>query len=241
MVNPAWDGSGGSNNYLTYTFHPNLSSTPSYTITDSNGVVMNALGSLINTGPLLTAAQVLSITHNGQIEPWRIFNSNDISNFYVWSSGEQSWSRYYNFKDSSNNITAFSAPLQIVYTKPDGSNNFLQYLGGGNLQGISGKCIDQEGNTTTCGNNSFWQPDYNIPSGTRLSLINDSNTEYWVKPLVVSQSMNVLSEQDCQSDLSSRLTDAFSLNLPSISEWTDPNLGDMPSITNISVIDGVNQ
>lgn len=127
--------------------------------------------------------------------------------------------------------------LPLLYMN-DKTHYFLQYLNG-NLHGITGSCVNSKGCTVKCeAAHSFWKTNYNIPDGGRLVSSTD-NHSYWVKALSIGQLLHILPTDICESALPSTLSSAHTVQLPTISSWTNPNIGDAPVIKEPRVIDGI--
>ncbi len=241
---PEWDGTGNTSytsngktvTAITYTFDP-----VNYTLTKNGGSPVFGTAVLespanIFTGPLLTSSQITALTSaspDGLPHSFNIFNPNsNITSYYSYSASGSSnpWNRFVSIRINGQ-LQSFDAPLQLNYINPSGGKVFLQYMGFGNLQGIPGSCIDEEGNAVSCNNGGFniWVPSYSIPDKSQLT--DNSGNSYWVRWLQVGQSMNVLPLNSC-SALSGGLTAASALSLDLTgAAWVDPSgIGDAPAI-----------
>ena len=181
-----------------------------------------------------------------------------LSEFYTWETGPNTWNKFTSVQDSNNNVVQFDAPISVKFTYPTagtgglnpsavdqkfaGNTFYLQYGGFGNLSGIPGKCFNPANpsdNDPDCSKRGRrWVPEFTIPAGTAATNSNGSIT-YLIKPLEIEQRMAKLALAQCSalkiSDLSSQW-----LNLSK--DWTDPNLGVEPDITDAPrVIGGVVQ
>lgn len=130
------------------------------------------------------------------------------------------------------------AELPLVYMN-NKIQHFLQYVSNGNIQGITGNCVNSKGSTVKCeAPHSFWKANDNIPEGTRLVSPTKHNS-YWIKALNIGQLLSTLPTDICEAALPSLLSSARTAQLPTISGWTNPNLGNPPIIKEPAVIDGV--
>lgn len=153
--------------------------------------------------------------------------------FYTWETGPNQWNQLTLLTDASGPVK-FQAPLQVQYThtqtnataldaKYNGSNFYLEYSGFGELHGIPGTCVDMDsGLPVNCGPNTRWIAEFMIPSGATVA--NGSDT-YYVKPLEVEQTMRLVSTATCTT---AGLT-TVPYTLPSITDWSDPNIGTEPT------------
>ena len=173
-----------------------------------------------------------------------------LDEFYTWETGLQNWNQLTVLKNAQGTALKFEQPLRIEYThsaaagRPDfkynGTKFFLDYNGFGELHGIPGKCVDPgTGETIACGNQTRWVPEFTIPEGSDASYI-DKNGQVKltkIKPLEMEQRMTKL---DNVSDCSALPFEDYTL--PTIADWTNPNLGAEPAVTAApAVIGGVVQ
>ena len=181
-----------------------------------------------------------------------------LSEFYTWETGPNTWNKFTSVQDSNNNVVQFDAPIPVKFTYPTagtgglnpsavdqkfaGNTFYLQYGGFGTVIGIPGKCFNPANpsdNDPDCSKpGRRWVPEFTIPAGTAATNSSGSIT-YLIKPLEIEQRMAKLALAQCSalkiSDLSSQW-----LNLSK--DWTDPNLGVEPDITDAPrVIGGVVQ
>ncbi|MEW6213641.1 MAG: hypothetical protein AB1478_00315 [Nitrospirota bacterium] len=177
---------------------------------------------------------------------WKAWGALD--EYYTWETGPDQWNQFTALQDSGGTPLRFQAPLQVAYThsqtdttKPDykynGTKFYLEYSGFGNLWGIPGKCIDFDtGADTSCGPNTRWIAEFTIPDGSEVTDASNNTTKYLVKALEKEQRMSNVAAANC-----SALT-ITSYTLPSMTEWTDPDIGTEPTVTNApAVIGGVLQ
>lgn len=213
-----------------------------------------------NSGPLFDyASNATSLQcpwDAGQVCPWRAWS--ELTEFYTWETGPNSWNKFTTVKDQSNNVVAFDPPKPVQYEYPVGGTDglnpeavdkkfrgntfFLQYAGFGDLQGIPGKCFNPanpaDSSPDCSGEGKRWVPEFTIPAGSTV-LDDDGITAYLVKPLEVEQRMAKAPSSSCSNI---DIVDLKSL-WPNIStDWKDPELGDEPDITDPpKVIAGVIQ
>lgn len=237
-ANPAWDGSGGANQYLIYSFHPDITTSGGYMLYDYNN---QAIQSSLTT-PMVYVGMMTSVPVN----PQTIF-SGGVGTTYQWNSGQDQWNKFITFKSNTGIISDFQEPLSLAYTNSAGQQKFVEYQSFGSLQGIPGICFSMvTGLETQCGQNSSWQPAYFIPTGSVLSEVADSSKIYYVKQLAIGQTPNVISDPTqgalCQTELSNLLTNSASMTLPDANQWVAPSIGNEPVTDGkIKVINGVNQ
>ena len=213
-----------------------------------------------NSGPLFDAA----LDDNPETSPlacdwtgpmgekticgWKAWSVLD--EFYTWETGLQNWNQLTVLKNAQGDPLKFEQPLRIEYThsaasgRPDfkynGTKFFLDYNGFGELHGIPGKCVDPStGQTIACGNQTRWVPEFTIPEGSDASYIdkNGDPKQAKIKPLEMEQRMTKL---DNVGDCSGLPFGDYTL--PTIADWSNPNLGTEPVVTDApAVIGGVVQ
>ncbi len=214
------------------------------------------------SGPLVPSDQLNSLacdwdTSGNSTCAWQAWSN--LTVFYTWETGTNSWNKFTALKDSSDNFLTFDPPLLVEYThsqtdanKPDNKYNgvkfYLEYSGFGELHGIPGVCVDiDSGKPENCDETSRWVPEFMIPAGSNMVDASDSTVEYIAKPLEIEQRMLPANTSDptditaCQNAglTSPTLGDS---DLPDINAWVDPNIGDMPTVTSApAVIGGVVQ
>ena len=239
MKYPVWDNSGTPYNYLTYTFD-RLASNSTYRLLDPN-----------NTPYIASNQESFWL---GDLVTTPVANINDLYNGntslrYTWRSSQNPWDQFITFKSNvDNSISTFDPPLNLTYQDGNGQR-FVQYEGFGQLHGIPGKCysrVDHSLVSCSSGQYTIWIPEYNIPTGTELTAAGNNTLSYFVKQLNIAQNLlplsNGVEKTQCVNQLQSSITQASALSLPALNQWSDPNLGTMPSVSNITeVIAGVNQ
>jgi len=254
-----YDPSDGTTSY-TYAFS---SSASDMLLKDSSGnslVLTSASGTQqwgFMSGPLFepTSANLAALAcddwnQNSQADEgtcgWKAWS--ELSEYYTWETGTDSWNQLTILKDSSGTALKFDPPIQVLYahsqtdsTKGDykynGTKFYLEYSGFGNLWGIPGKCVDFDtGADTSCGPKTRWIPEFSIADGSDMTKSDDSTKKYASKALEKEQRMSNVADSNCSS-----LT-LTSYTLPSISDWVDPNIGTEPTVTNApAVVGGVLQ
>ena len=238
--NPAWDNSGAPNDYLTYTIEKNITAANNaYTLLDKNGVPFTSNTERLHLGGMVTTP--LSQKND--------LYDGTVTQKYSWQSGSNPWDQFITFKSNlDNSISSFDPPLNLTYND-DQSKRFLQYEGFGQFHGIPGKCYSRINNQVAeqCnGSDQIWVPDYNIPTGAELTVTANQNVSYYVKQLGVAQNLLPLptgaDKTACLNELQSLIVNADSVTLPSLSDWSDPNLAEMPDVGAVpQVIVGVTQ
>ncbi|MBL4827677.1 MAG: hypothetical protein JKY66_08200 [Spongiibacteraceae bacterium] len=136
----------------------------------------------VRSGPMVTAGVAASLSN-----PWDIYDSSMVTEFYVWETGLNDWNQLSAVRDANGNIQSFDKPIQFTYRHNDTNDRsgdagehdnkvfMLSYGGNGDLWGIP------QSNT---GNNR-WQPMFNIADGV---VMGDDN-QYVLKAREIEQSM----------------------------------------------------
>ena len=164
--------------------------------------------------------------------------------FYVWETGPNTWNQFVTVRDGSGTPVRFDPPLQVQYVhsqpttsapdrKYDGVTFFLQYSGFGDLQGIPGKCVNLDtgldANCGSGGNAIRWVPEFSIPAGngagvlTEVTDLGQPTITYFVKALEKEQRLGP------GGDCTGLTTSPY--QLPSMSFWIDPVIGNEPVVT----------
>jgi hypothetical protein len=191
-----------------------------------------------------------------QICGWRAWG--ELAEFYTWETGPNIWNKFTSAKDSNGTVVQFDPPLnvQLVYPaagtaglnpaavdqKYAGNAFVLQYGGFGQLQGIPGKCFNPENpadNDPDCSKpNRRWVPEFTIPAGLAVT-DQATGVSYLVKPLEVEQRM---AKADLAACSGIQVSDLSALWPDLTKDWSDPNLGEEPTIVDPpKVIGGVLQ
>ncbi|PCI23399.1 MAG: hypothetical protein COB67_12820 [SAR324 cluster bacterium] len=175
---------------------------------------------------------------------WKAYDN--MNEYYTWETGTDSWNKFTAIKTTGGTFAKFDPPIKVTYqhsqsnaTAPDYKYNGvkfnLDYSGFGNLHGIPGRCIDKDGEATSCNGNVRWVPEFSIPVAEQVTNLLD-NTTYVLKPLEMEQRMTLTDAANC-STLS-----LPSFTLPSLSSWEDPVIGDQPTVAGApAVVGGVVQ
>jgi hypothetical protein len=170
--------------------------------------------------------------------------------YYTWETGPNNWNQLVVLQ-SGDNFVAFDPPLQLSYThleagKYQNTKFFLEYGGFGDLHGIPGQCVSMDtGATVDCsqggpGSPVRWVPEFTVPDG---SVMTAGGATYYVKALEKEQRMRV----DAGGCATLDVTPYASLDLPTLTEWTDPTtgsgaIGAEPTVTGApAVVGGVLQ
>ncbi|EKD41859.1 MAG: hypothetical protein ACD_73C00486G0001 [uncultured bacterium] len=132
----------------------------------------------------------------------------------------------------------------VEYTNDDGIKYYLNYEGAGNLQGIPGKCVNHDtGEDIDCSEGMDgsvfvrWVPQFSIENGATVTDVK-SDAHYYVKALEKEQQMRAVDSATC-SGAGLELT---TYELPDSSNYTAPNIGNVPNIDAApAVIGGVLQ
>ena len=178
-----------------------------------------------------------------KICPWRA--GNKLKEHYTWSTGPNDWQMLTTLK-SGDKFLKFDSPMQIKYTRQSGNKNttyYLEYQGFGNLFGIPEKCVNKEtGTELDCwtlteqdyqSDNIRWIHRFVIPNGTTAS--GTDETEYVIKALEGEQLMKVVGDEKCTE---AGLKLVASRPLPDAGLWTDPGIGDMPTVAGAAAVVG---
>ncbi|MFH2131891.1 MAG: hypothetical protein ABIK68_16070 [bacterium] len=212
---------------------------------NQNGVWSGAL--FANTASNLAA--LACPWDSSQTCAWQAWEK--LSTYYTWSTGPNDWQKLTTLASGGSYLT-FDSPMQVKYTHASGTYAgtvfYLDYQGFGNLNGIPEMCI----NTETGANLDCWsltESDYEsgkirwmrkfvIPNGSLAVGTGTTATEYVIKALDVEQAMKKVADAVCDGaglSLSSH-------TLPVLSQWSDPAIGDEPTVTAApAVIGGVVQ
>ncbi|MCP4752626.1 MAG: hypothetical protein GY866_17195 [Proteobacteria bacterium] len=177
---------------------------------------------------------------------WQAWDN--MESFYTWETGPEDWNKFTAIKDAgTGQFAKFDPPIKASYQhaqtdsgaydyKYDGATFNLDYAGHGNLHGIPGRCIDNNGEATECDRNTRWIPEFSIPAGSELTDVNNTSVSYVIKPLDMEQRMVVSVDANCAS------LSLPSFSLPSTEDWEDPAIGDKPDVSGApAVIGGVLQ
>lgn len=181
----------------------------------------------MRSGPMVSTDPVtLGIT-----EPWELWNQ---TTYYMYETGHNEWNQYATLLDTDGDPVTFDDPISFFYTHAtandadgsadhDGKKVFLTYGGTRNLWGIPGEDVDMDGD----GYPDRWYPLFSIADGTVLG---PTGTEYVVKAVDIELFMEV-STDPVPTELTTGLTNASELTLPTISAWTDPTGVAEPTVT----------
>ena len=148
---------------------------------------------------------------------------------YNYETGPNEWNKYSGLIDSNGDAVAFDPPLQCLYESEENGTYLLDYSGEGELHGIPFEKIEKEDSDF-----EHWRAKFAIEDGTELTC---GDATYYVRQMTIEQSMQ---EEEDSSECNTLSID----NLPSAptNEFTDPEMGDAPTVTNApAVIGGVLQ
>lgn len=239
-----------ASNYRQYTFN---SSSMLLKYSGTNVVMSSANESQqwgFHSGMLFepSTANLNNMACNGGTETCNWQGWDQMESYYTWETGPEQWNKFTAIKDGSNNFERFDPPMKVSYThsqtdtgaydnKYNGTKFQLEYAGFGNLHGIPGRCIDRDtGSTVSCDRDTRWIPEFSIRPGTTVTDVSNGTTEYVVKPLHGEQRMRNVAVSNCSS------LSLTTFNLPSISDWVNPNIGNKPVVSDApAVIGGVVQ
>jgi hypothetical protein len=186
----------------------------------------------MRSGPMVTDTA-------GLTNPWDVWNQ---SVFYQYETGHNPWNMYTTAIDAAGDYVVFDAPIQFSYTHTtaadrngdatfDGQTFQLSYGGPGNLHGIPHTGVDFDGD----GNPDRWFPQFSIADGT---LCGPTGVEYVVRGIEAEITLLAVPGGCLTLDV----VNASGLTLPTSADYTTPNIGPMPDVTDPpAVINGVKQ
>jgi len=198
------------------------------TMTDANALQMFPQFSQgIRSGHLV--ADVSSIACDDPVDSYCDYKASNLTDYYVWETGPNSWNQFAAVKDANGNFVQFDAPEQFSYTVPQGArygafagqNIVLEYGGFGELHGIPGHCVSHLTNeTVSCDGNHEeirYVPAFAIPGGATIT---HNNTNYLVKWLDREIRFARKDAADCAA-LS--VPSANDVTLPTAADLVDPS------------------
>ena len=173
------------------------------------------------------------------------------NDYYLDVSSYMLYDRNYNRISMVMDNGSIYSDMIVSYTHQDNASNSGQDYSGwsDNLTYSYGKlssipCFDN--NTSSCVRvRDVTFDDFSIPSGSKVLKVGGGNPkisigdELFVKQYMVNKILKEKPTTDC-SNSGLSLTDADALSLPE-DNYKDPNNGNIPSITEITVVDGVLQ
>jgi len=178
-------------------------------------------------------------TSNSKICPWQARGG--LSTFYIWETGENDWQKL-SLLESGGTPVKFDPPMLVKYTHPTtstssnsgksyaGASFYLEYGGFGDLWGVPDYCVNaQTGAKSDCAQDGTtrWVNEFVIAAGSAASNASNSSVEYVIKPLEVEQTMLPASSASVCTDAGLSFGD---LTLPDSSLWSDPAMGDKPTV-----------
>jgi hypothetical protein len=165
--------------------------------------------------------------------------------YYMWETGPNDWNQFTVLVDQgTGEPLKFEPPLLVSYLHQwdpldplNTSMFYLEYSGFGNLWGIPGHCVNPDtGLEESCNQYTRWIPQFTIAEGSLVTDVVDYVTQYLIKPLETEQRMSSVDPSNCGG-----LTPT-PYDLPNMSEYTDPNIGNEPVVEGPpAVIGGVVQ
>ena len=183
----------------------------------------------MQSGPMVTDT-------TGIVNPWDVW---DLTEFYTYETGHNEWNQYGAVVDSLGAPVVFDAPLQFLYTHStandrnadttyDGEAYYLEYNGPGDLWGIPSEGVDLNGDSEP----DRWYPLFSLADGVPVG---PTGTEYVVRGIEMEQTMSEAPGAAPTLDV----TAADSLVLPTAADYTMPNNGAEPTVTDPpAVVDG---
>ena len=219
----AWNGSTGS------------------LMTGSTTIDFTSRNNTFNSGVLVSQADLAKLAckkwvGNQNVDAYCEWNAdNELSTFYRWETGPNSWNRYVGIKDSTNQLVSFSPPMELTYQVPAndayagnyaGKSVNIQYPGGGNLW-VPGYCFDPTSPTRArkqCDNSTKWANEFLIPYDTTTGVVTDrkTQTQYYVKNLKRGVYFPLASNGACSGGLRTTAQSYSSRTLPTLNDWKSP-------------------
>ncbi len=200
-----------------------------------------ATGQTITSGPNTWGMQSGSMLTDttGLVSTFEAWNQ---PVFYTYETGPNQWNQYAALLDANGAFVTFDPPIQFTYmheTLNDANNDptyngvhyQLNYGGPGNLFGIPSEQVDTDGD----GNPDRFYPLFTIADGI---LMGPTGTEYVVRSIDQELTLS-LDPGNCGAlDVGT----VGSLPLPTAADYTAPDIGTAPVITDPpAVIEGVTQ
>jgi hypothetical protein len=175
----------------------------------------------MQSGPLVTDPSGFSSIYD-------LWNAEE---FYVYETGHNPWNWYVGLINVIGQTVVFDPPIQFTYThftandrggddSHDGKTFFLEYGGPGDLWGLPQEGADLNDD----GNDDRWYPIVNLADGV---LLGPTGTEYVMRAYEIEQSLR----EDPAGLLVLDVVDASDLVLPDGSNYSTPNIGDKPVVT----------
>lgn len=150
--------------------------------------------------------------------------------FYTYETGPNSWNQFAMLRDANGAPVSFDKPIQFSYTHHtaddanessanDGRTFLFSYNGPGELGGIPQTGYDFDGDTVP----DRWYPQFSILDGT---LCGPNGTEYVIRAMESEQTL-VGDPGNCSA---LNIGPVGVLQLPSVTDWVDPQMGLSPTI-----------
>lgn len=198
-------------------------------------------GQTINSGPNMWGMQSGSMLTDtsGLVNVYDSWNQ-DV--FYTYETGPNQWNQYAALVDANSAFVTFDPPIQFTYMHEtlndanndptyDGLHYQLSYGGAGQLFGIPSEQVDTDGD----GNPDRFYPVFTIADGI---LMGPTGTEYVVRSIDQELTLALDPGQCGALDVGT----VGSLPLPDESDYTAPDIGTAPVVTDPpAVIEGVTQ
>ncbi|MGR5285704.1 hypothetical protein ACP3V5_10320 [Vibrio maritimus] len=183
----------------------------------------------VRTGPMVLSTQSIS-------NPWDIYDSNLVQEFYVWETGVNEWNRLTTVRDESGDIVSFERPIQFSYVHTSDSDRsgdageyanqtfMLNYGGNGDLWGLP---------SIKHSDNSHYRAAFSIRDGVVMG----GDSQYVIKAREIEELMKPLASSECS---------LLTLQDPAVAVPTSvtgsADIGSMPAVTGEpAVIAGVTQ
>jgi len=172
--------------------------------------------------------------------PWQARGG--LSTFYIWETGTDDWQKL-SILESGGTPLKFDPPMLVKYTHPTtstssnsgksyaGASFYLEYGGFGDLWGVPEYCVNtQTGAKSDCAmdGSTRWVNEFVIAAGSAATNASNSSVEYVIKPLEIEQTLQAASSASVCTDAGLSFGN---LTLPDSSLWSDPAIGDKPTVS----------
>ena len=236
-LNSVYEGSVNQANVRQYTWN----GTTGALMTGSTAIDFTNANNSFNSGVLVSQTDLAKLAckqWNGSqnVDAYCDgYADNELSVYYRWETGPNSWNRYVGIKDGNNQLVSFSPPMELTYQVPAndsyagdyaGKTVNIQYPGGGNLW-LPGYCFDASSPTRArkqCDNSTKWANEFLIPYDTTAGVVTDrkTQTQYYVKNLKRGVYFPLASNGACNGSLQTTAQNYAGRTLPTLSNWKSP-------------------
>lgn len=156
--------------------------------------------------------------------PWDVWSK---ETQYTYEAGPNNWNFYTALLDSNGEAVSFEAPLKCLYQDAVNGTYYLDYHGEGRLFGIPYEKVESDDSEF-----EMWVAQFIIDDGTELDC---DGTPYYTKAMAIEQSMAEVDASACSA------LSISGVGAPE-NQFTDPEVGTMPTVTDApAVIGGIVQ